>query len=514
MRSTTLAKNWVIHQIPEDVWQEIFKIAVLENPEIDIASTSSRVVDNSLRLSHVCSRFYNIVADIPDLWTDIALRIDRHGNSSPKQELIVLAFKRASTKPLTLNLAYTTASLRNNASPVYLTSSSNIRDAVKRRYALPAFWNFALNIHRAQKMRIDAQLLNTTCIGCRNPAKRFQWRATSDLIFVKHYAPILETLEIVGSVRHPSPDEYKIGLYDKGLAPFVRRTVQMSPKLHTLIRRQPTSGRPVLVHDTQMYFRNLVNLEILEGYIFVSELYLVLSSTRALERCNAGRLLGVIPAQSRIRNLPFLRELTLIGYVADDIRGNSPLTRILSLIRAPLLNKLVLRRDRKWIQEDFITFISRCELTLEHLVLDRDQSTEQEKLEFLCLLPNLKSLELHSTYDCEQEDDGPHLLTDAFAKCLTTWDTSKGEFSICPVLESFGYDKDGVEVDSDDPVLSSMIEYRWNGAPGKKYLKAVSVCGVGRSLLYDIRRLLVLQKEGLKVTFYDDPCSMKLVCRD
>ncbi|PPQ94836.1 hypothetical protein CVT25_007473 [Psilocybe cyanescens] len=516
MASTPLQENWVIENVPEDVWQDIFKMAILDDPDIDAASRTTRTVEKSLYLSHVCSRFYNIIADVPDLWTDIVLRMDQYGNSSPKERLIILAFKRASTKPLTLSLAYSLVkiNLGYNAPSAYL--GSNIPSSLSRKIVLTSFVHFALNVHRAKYLRIDAHLLNTTCIRNFAVNKTLVSRAASDCIFVNRHAPLLEKLELVGSLRRPAPEEYEIGLYVKGLAPFLRRAVQMSPKLHTLVLRRPLAGQPVMIHDPQIYCHTLVNLDVSEGCMPASELYLILSSAGALARCKIGRLVGTIPSRARARYLPSLRELFLVGSShTTDYARSPPLTHFLSFVKAPSLKTLVLRRDREWLQQYFLLFITHSAFSLEHLVLDREQSTEQQKLEFLCLLPNLKFLEIHSMFDSDKNPGiGPHHLTDAFAKCLTTWDVSRGEFSICPRLESFGYDKNGVEVDADDPVLSSMIEYRWNGAPGRRYLKAVSVCGVGRCSLYDIQRLLVLQKEGLDVTFYEPPCSKKFICRE
>ncbi|PPQ96618.1 hypothetical protein CVT26_010683 [Gymnopilus dilepis] len=262
-------------------------------------------------------------------------------------------------------------------------------------------------------------------------------------------------------------------------------------------------------------FQALTFLE-LNAEIEVQAFYYILSLTPSLVTAKFDSVEGELDYEViEDVKLSDLRELTL-----DSRAAFSPpsATQLLEFIIAPSLTTLSLMNDGEWFPEAFQTFLQKASPRIEHLRLHMVDSTDDEKIECLKLLPFLRSLDLRVA---NGTDDWPDIGS-VFCCAMQEWNASTHAFSICPELEKLAIDYDELGCTS-STVFADMVEARWRRSleAGKAFklelMNTILRQNVGEEtpmekheVLTEIIRILVLKNSGLDVTVEPNNWLLKL----
>ncbi|PPR05341.1 hypothetical protein CVT26_011606 [Gymnopilus dilepis] len=430
---TSLSADWVIHNIPFDVWRHIFGIFFQQ---------SSNDTRKSVLLSHVCSTWRSIVTNAPELWTTVNLTIKTSDEQS-QASLFSLVLRNSGNMPLRMDLR----------GMMHETTTLTYPQHV---------WDFLEETRRAKELSLDFGVINallaTESAAYGTVKTELQPCALLENLTLLNTAykepnaiPLLERMWM------PAPSLISFAMYGAGVSSTCMKSFQKA----------------------NFPFHQLSALKIGTA-IQVEALLDTLSLTPLLQ---AASFHGVAWEDDRDDDdrwvydeggivLPALRTLTLQGYGSPRLGCllSPPLTRLLAFITTPSLTTLDLYADRGWSPESFETFIRKSSPPIEDLGLDICDFSQDDKISCLKMLPSLKSLDLRPRKDTGRSDLSR--LGKQFSMAMRDWDSLTESFSVCPILEKLTIDHDAV-VDSAQTAFESMVQERKRRSPEGKYFELV-----------------------------------------
>ena len=185
----------------------------------------------------------------------------------------------------------------------------------------------------------------------------------------------------------------------------------------------------------------------------------------------------------------------------------TPLNRLLEFIILPSLTTLFLVGDRNWSSKVFQTFLHRSTPRIEHFGHDSEDTTENEMIERLKLLPFIRTLDLPADAGYNRHYERKPQVGSTFCDSLQEWDTASKRFVICPELETLRVDYKVLNnMSLSITVFADMVEERWHRsrAARKNFkLEMKNVYDVGGrqpKLLAKLHRIPSLKKVGYNVT--------------
>ncbi|KAF8956470.1 hypothetical protein BDZ97DRAFT_1851687 [Flammula alnicola] len=480
-----LSSNWVIDNVPGDVWFLIFSIPT--SSDLSIWRSSIRGYP-TLCVSQVCSTWRTIAIGAPELWGNIAMEGNYNEAIYPGHRLLLLFLERAASSPCTMRVhAKNLSTIQSNA---------------------VLLWRFLNEIHRARYLELDAYVIQYFDVE-DVPVESLTMH--HDKPSSVQGAPLLEKLVLSGIPTANNP---------------MARMWMPAPSLRTVIIRsdiRPDPSWPSLT-DVCIPFQQLTTLEL--GFsISVQTFFAILSEAGNLVEGKFEQIIAIrefLPddAPDTPVCLSALQTLELGGkgkdtsYLYPPPRLNAecpPLTELLQYIKAPALKSLRIRTDRDWSSSSITSFICHSLSNIQHLALDIVGSSDEQKVEGLRLLPLLESLQVHS----ESNLSTPPTLGWIFTNAMQEWDASKEEFCLCPKLKSIRIDYAAVPYSFPSyPDIrfgfrcrfADMVQARWRRSLPESSFKVwvsrvpdrvVEAYGQPMWLCYELIRLLVLKREGL-----------------
>lgn len=475
--------------MPDDVWRFIFGRAV--NGVSYQLPTSIDGLKMSLTLSHVCSIFRFIVNNSSELWNRIPLIITEdpsgHSGTFLDDEIVRMALKRASVRPLTLNLM--------------VNVSWNVRPRLPKKVkdAYVAISLFLEHIHLAKVISIDHHAITL--------ADQYQ-NFINALHSPDHHPTLLEELHY-----HGPPLFGQLLDHDLSSEHF--------PSTGKTLSRLSDGSKNLKIlklYKEQGYFSNwmkfkfnfsqLTHLEIV-GSIMFQALVVILSSTNTLQVCIILEIWDCTKPNSQIKviMLPCLEKLCVRGSREGSIDS---ICYILSLVIAPSLKTLCLS-ECGWNEAYVSGFLKRSQFMLQELSLEGVSLSSDQLLGLLELLPHLEYLTFDMFFYKPE-----NLL---FAQGMMAWSNEKMRFQLCPKIKYLGIfyieaiedntnisHRDHVDRSSMTP-LSDMVEMRFwafNGFLNHVYIfqfNPSTMSQTTRTLSHEMKKLLALKQEGHNISF-------------
>ncbi|PPQ99874.1 hypothetical protein CVT26_009321 [Gymnopilus dilepis] len=444
VQRSTLSVNWVIQNVPSEIWRSIFDI-FYHHSSIKTASVEI------LRLSHVCSLWRATINGSPELWTKVSLeeRFARGSHwSSLSAEFLSLILSRSGDRRLIMALE----------SP---TSPSSL----ERRGTKP-IKTFMQAMDRAKELMFDLKVIDDfleedpdlfTYLVEESPTAHLLEDLTLDVAYASSGcaellskifgdAVLLRSASFLPSTIFLEEFEVLVTAY----FPFSQLTT-LEAKMDIDVFFELLSFTPLLV---------TVSFEILEGDGF-----------EAIEGTNIVRL-------DMLKNLT-LRATLDEDEVESDIEGQDededdlpdPMMRLLEYIVSPALTTLSLCFwRRRWSLDAFRKFMDRSSYPrIENLRLDVTSGSQEDKLECLKMLPHLRTLRLTLDHYVEQLLDDEYISREFFSS-MRQRDDDAGEFVICPRLQKLAVGYNAIDIMA-VTMLADMIEERWRflSSEGKNF---------------------------------------------
>ncbi|KAF8873981.1 hypothetical protein CPB84DRAFT_1798063 [Gymnopilus junonius] len=473
-----LTANWVVENVPVDIWRTIFDILItqLRAPDPDSDPTQAALI-----LTHVCSSWRTIASNTPELWTDVDVCIvsEEEKGSSPGTDqpslnlhTLCLVLRNARHVPLTMKL---------QSEPPLVPSQCDLK----------LIQCFLEEMHRAKDLTVD--------LGILDRLQLLDKSLFDDITAKAQPAPQLTKLSLrVADNVVPFP-------------PILSTSWSPAPFLRSLL----LNGAAGVVLDdvlglktSQFPFHQLTTLEI-DTNVSTEAFFSLLSTTPSLQSGIFKKIEGEAPAEDSTATpicLPFLQVLQM-GGDCWETEECPPLTDLLPFIKAPQLTTLKLQKDRRISVDAFETFIQNSSCELKHLHMDIEESHQVEKIECLKLLPCLESFDISTLSKSQRDRRDANYVREVLTTAMTEWDGAKREFVICPKLKKIKLDY-GALANTDTTIFSDMVEARWERS-GRSNEFEVEIERMGVLLIdkngkspncdSETMRLLQLQESGLNL---------------
>ncbi|PPQ74596.1 hypothetical protein CVT26_007842 [Gymnopilus dilepis] len=451
VQNSALSVDWVIDNVPPDVWRHIFGFLDLKSYE------GYRVEDGDVvRLSHVCCLWRDVVNNSPELWTEVDLYVSPMV-MRPGIGLLSRILHNSRDMPLVMSLE-----IHGNS-----TAPSNlINDACQL---------FFREVLRAE--HLDLRIYGQT------PLQGIEAEIQGGLM--------LQSLCI------------NIPYEDEGIMSVVSKLWSPAPSLQSLILAHIGHGFPLknigFLQAHNFPFQQVTDLEVeFDIHLDVICRLVPLMPSLAFVTLN-----GVLDARELINPLerPSIQDLTLEGCQCGFPH---PSMQLLDFALSPSLTSLWLKRGHQCSAYSSLRFFKRilrkslsC---LEHLYFDFTPSTDEEKIDCLKLLPCLRTLDLTAkSYRHARSEFGSQ-----FCDAMQEWDRSTQTFALCPQLEKLVINHETLEHTA-SAIFAEMIEERWMRYMAAGQTFEVKIINVGERLhdaemVDDIMHIQALKKSGLRVT--------------
>ncbi|PPQ82514.1 hypothetical protein CVT26_013010 [Gymnopilus dilepis] len=446
-QGSIIPTNWIIRRVPPDIWRYILCL---------VQHDSYRPSLQMVCLSHVCRAWRAIAIAFPELWAQIDLETSAKQGSAPKVELLALVLERSGALPLTMTLR-----VEDDFSVASIEAFKLFCQATDRAKNLTLYlFSFGfLNSYEVEKEIGAGHILEAlTLYMPRDPWKEIQTIST-----LWAPAPLLRSLSLFGAhITLQLVDSFTASAF-----PFRQLSV---------LNVEPSIEMEALLHIMSMApSLEAVTIDVVEGDFDDTDDEFV-----------------------RDVELPALQSLVLKGRGCFQW-SSPPLTQLLKFITSPLLTTLSLRYDRDWSPESFEIFLIQSSPRIEHLHLDIVNSSEQDKIQCIRLLPFLKTLD----FSIDNPEERETFIGEEFCAAMKEWNPSARGFAICPNLEKFTIDYPAI-YDPSSTIFADMVNERLKHSPKGKNFEVVITdayeLGQEQKMLSEMIRLLVLEKAGLKLT--------------
>ncbi|PPQ71628.1 hypothetical protein CVT26_010590 [Gymnopilus dilepis] len=468
MAQTTLPTDWVLHNVPLDIWSLIFRIFHHE-------SSIRAAAPEMIRLSHVCSSWRATIKDTPELWTKVSLvtrtNLFLH-QPSTKAKLLSLVLKRSKNMPLTtmnehvhgmsyrggpVGLGFDLAPVKHFLDAVARSKTANLNLTALGAVLL----GFQQNMSGMEGLPPARLLEELTLFSvysreqphCTELASRI-WKDSSLLRTVSFHGDYItpDAVRWLQSAQFPLSQLTTLTMMADTIEAFFE-LLSLTPLLVTATIHIPENDE-FSFEDTKMV--RLESLQTLTLRTYFNK-YLRQSDSDSDDE----DLYGSYEAEEAEVEAVEEAEEAEEADAAEEVHGN--VMRALEFIVAPSLKVLSLHLgNRNWSLKAFEKFMDGSSRpTIERLSLDALGVSHKDKLECLRMLPFLRELELTT----RQEVGKPKRIRGGFWGALKEWDSGSGRFVLCPRFEKLTLGYDALSKTS-IAVFADFVGERWKQSSG------------------------------------------------